>query len=149
MKSILNDADRGSLVERIGRVRPDTPRRWGRMTPHGMVCHLTDSFLGVLGDRPIGDVSTWAGRTVMKWFALSVPLPWPKSVPTAREVDQERDGTPPGDFTTDVSRLVDLTDDGYRRSALGDELGEQLKALTIWSERWSDALMEDDDGAAK
>jgi len=46
------------------------------------------------------------------------------------------------------ARLVDLTDDGYRRSALGNELGEQMKALTIWSERWSDALTEDDDGAA-
>jgi DNA-binding HxlR family transcriptional regulator len=43
--------------------------------------------------------------------------------------------------------LVELTTDGYRRTALGNELGEQMKTLTIWAERWSDEL-ENDEGAA-
>lgn len=115
MKSLLNEADRKEIIERIGRLRADTPRRWGTMTPGGMLCHLTDSFLGVLGDRPIRDVSTLLGRTAMRWVALSTPFPWPKGVQTAREVDQNRDGTPPGDFEADLTRFLDVTEDFVRR----------------------------------
>ena len=115
MKSILNEAHRKELMSRIGRVRPDTSRQWGRMSPHGMICHLTDSFVGVLGDREIADVSTLAGRTIMRFVAVSTPIPWPKGVPTTREADQERDGTPPGDFQADVERLLRVTEDFVAR----------------------------------
>jgi hypothetical protein len=115
MKSILNERDRKALLERVGRVTPDSPRRWGRMSAHGMICHLFDSFAGVLGDRPIADVSTLAGRTVMRWIAVSTPMPWPKGVPTTPEADQERDGTPPGDFAADRARLLEISEDFVRR----------------------------------
>jgi hypothetical protein len=115
MKSILDDSHREALLDRIGQVRPDSVRRWGRMTPHGMICHLVDSFAGVLGDRPISDVSTLAGRTVVRWMALSTPIPWPKGVPTTPEIDQERDGTPPGDFDADRAHLLRVTQDFVHR----------------------------------
>ncbi len=110
MKNILRDADRKEVLERIGRVRPDSERRWGRMSPHGMVCHLADSFAGVLGERAISDRSTLFGRTGMKWIALSTPFPWPKGVPTMPEADQERQGTPPVDFDADLARMLDLAE---------------------------------------
>ena len=110
MKSLFDDADRTEILDRIARLRPDTQRRWGTMTPGGMLCHLTDSFLGALGDRPIRDLSTVFGRTAMRWVALSTPLPWPKGVTTAREVDQHRDGTPPGDFDADLERFLGVTE---------------------------------------
>lgn len=44
--------------------------------------------------------------------------------------------------------LAELTSDGYRRTALGDELGEQMTALTKWAERWSDELKTRQDGGA-
>jgi hypothetical protein len=115
MKSIQNEADRKAILRRIARVRPDTPRRWGRMSAHGMVCHLTDSFEGCLGERPVADRSTLMGRTVTRWLALSTPVPWPRGVPTTPEVDQERDGTPPGDFEADLARLIEITEDFARR----------------------------------
>ena len=115
MKSLLDDTDRTEILTRIGQLRPDSERRWGSMSPGGMLCHLTDSFLGCLGDRPIRDVSSLFGRTAMRWVALSTPMPWPKNVQTAREVDQKRDGTPPGDFDADMARFRDVTDDFLRR----------------------------------
>ena len=110
MKSLLNPGHRSALMKRLSQVRPDTPRRWGRMSAHGMICHLSDSFLGCLGDRPIWDRSNFLRRTVMRFGACTVPLPWPKGYRTSPEVDQERDGTPPGDFATDLENLNALVD---------------------------------------
>ena len=110
MKTLLEPADLESALERIGRIRPDTPRRWGRMSPHGMVCHLTDAFLGCLGDRPIPDHSTLLGRTAMRFVAATVPMPWPRGVATVAEADQEKSGTQPGDFAEDVQKLREVTE---------------------------------------
>jgi hypothetical protein len=115
MKSILNDADRKALIERISRVTPETSRKWGRMSPHGMLCHLTDSFAGCLGEREVADRTTLMGRTVMRWVALSTPMPWPKGVATTPEVDQEREGTAPGEFEEDLARLLEITEDFAHR----------------------------------
>ena len=37
-------------VRRLQRVTPDTPRRWGTLTAHEMLCHLGDATAMVLGD---------------------------------------------------------------------------------------------------
>jgi len=81
-----------------------TPR-WGRMTARGMVCHLADSFDVVLGARSTTRRNTLAERTIIRLLALSLPVPWPKGVPTVAEVDQEQGGTPPAVFEADVQRL--------------------------------------------
>ena len=115
MKSLLKEADRREALDRLSRLTPDSPRQWGRMSPHGMVCHLTDAFLGCLGDRPIADRSTLSGRTLIRFIAATVPYRWPPGVPTTPEADQEQEGTPPGDFGEDVERLVAVTHDFVAR----------------------------------
>jgi hypothetical protein len=100
---------RDSLLRRIDTLRPDSQRRWGRMNAHQAVCHLNDSFKGIIGVRPASPAITVAGRTLLRFVALHTPLPWPKGgVPTRPEVDQEKGGTPPGDFATDVAELKAL-----------------------------------------
>ena len=42
----------------------------------------------------------------MKWFALNVPLQWPKGVKTRPEVEQGVGGTSPTDFSRDREELV-------------------------------------------
>jgi hypothetical protein len=97
-----------SLVARLQSVRPDSPRQWGRMTPSQMLCHLSDSFLTVSGDRPVAkSAETFFSRTVIKFIAIHSPLPWPKGVPTMREVDAEKDGTKPGDFERDRQQVIE------------------------------------------
>jgi hypothetical protein len=51
-------ANRDKLLDRLARLRPDTPRRWGKMTAHQMVCHCTDAFRNLLGERPT-DPARW------------------------------------------------------------------------------------------
>jgi hypothetical protein len=43
MKSLWNDADRQGLVDRLRRLRPDVPPRWGRFSAPGMVVHLIEA----------------------------------------------------------------------------------------------------------
>ena len=78
------------------------------MTAHEMLCHLGDSFAGVLGDRPISPADTWLNRTIVKYLALHTNVAWPKGSPTRPEVDQTRGGTKPSDFDRDRERVIGL-----------------------------------------
>lgn len=107
----LSDPARVDEVRaRLARVAPDTPRQWGTMTAHEMLCHLADSFEGVMGERPVSNAETWFMRTIGKWVAINTSLPWPKGVPTRPEVDPRASGTRPADFAHDQQRLLTLLD---------------------------------------
>jgi len=110
MKTLSHPADKQALIERIQKVRSDSPRAWGRMSAHQMICHLNDSFRLVLGEKQAGSVDNLFTRTVMKWAALSLPIPWPHGTKTMAEVDQEFGGTPPVDFEKDRQVIVSLTE---------------------------------------
>jgi len=106
MKTLAVAADRLSIASRITALRPDSPRLWGKMSAHQMMCHLNDSFLGPLGERRMSTAPTLLPRVVMKWGALYFPFPWPKGVPTRPEVEQGAGGTPPSDFERDRADLL-------------------------------------------
>ncbi|MBO0858860.1 MAG: DUF1569 domain-containing protein [Chloracidobacterium sp.] len=108
MKSLLNPSDKKSILERLNNVRPDSRRRWGRMAPHQMICHLSDSFKSRLGEKLNSQADNLFTRTVLKWIALYAPTPWPKNIKTRPEMDQEIGGTPPADFERDRLQLLAL-----------------------------------------
>ena len=111
MKRLDKPGDKAVLLQRVRQITPDSRRRWGKMTPHQMICHLNDSFKSVIGERVInGDKSNLLTRTVVRWLALYAPLKWPHGVPTMAENDQERGGTPPEDFTRDLEALILMID---------------------------------------
>ena len=108
MQHLAVAGEPAALLARLRTVRPDDTRQWGTLTAPEMVTHLADSFRGVLGDRSLDSVSSLAGRTVMRWFALYLPVPWPKNVKTMRQADPRRDGTRPDVFAADVEALEAL-----------------------------------------
>jgi hypothetical protein len=108
MKTLARSRDRAEILQRLKAVRPESARRWGRMSAHQMVCHLSDSFRAVTGQKPVSDSTSLLQRTIVKWLALYVPLPWPAGIPTRPEIDQELGGTRPVDFATDVAQLEAL-----------------------------------------
>ncbi len=111
MKTLAREQDRAEVLGRLKAVRPDSPRRWGRMSAHQMVCHLSDAFLMGLGQKGVSDATGLRQRTVIKWIALYMPLPWPPGRTRTRpEIDQEVGGTTPGDFAADVARLEALVE---------------------------------------
>lgn len=99
------------ILERIGKLRHDSPPRWGKMTVSQMVCHLNDCYLGVMGRKPISIDSSFRARKLVKWIALYAPVRWPKGVPTRPEFDSEIGGTPPAEFEADKRELRRLVEE--------------------------------------
>jgi len=110
MKTMARTQDKEEIVRRLRTIRADSGRRWGRMSAHQMVCHLSDSFLAVTGQRDVSPASGLLQSTVIKWIALYAPLQWPRGVPTRPEVDQEVGGTKPSHFAADVTQLEMLVE---------------------------------------
>ena len=105
MRTLAREQEKVEILRRLRMVRPDSPRKWGRMNANQMVCHLTDSFRAVTGQKAASDVSHLLNRTVVKWVALYAPFNWPAGIATRPEVDQEVGGTKPAAFAADVAEL--------------------------------------------
>jgi len=110
LKSIDQPAVKQQIVERIGKLRADLSRRWGRMNARQVVCHLNDAFLATMGEKAVPIDPDFRWRRVIKWCALYIPTPWPEGVPTRPEIDQEFNGTPPSDFEADRQTLLALVE---------------------------------------
>ena len=108
MKTLARERDKAELLHRLQRLRPDRVARWGRMSAHQMVCHLTDAFRMMTGDKLVSDSTSRLQRTIVKWIALYLPLSWPAGIPTRPEIDQELGGTRPAAFADDLDRLAAL-----------------------------------------
>jgi len=116
LKSLSESKCKQELIARIGTVRPDTPRLWGKMTAAQMICHLNDAFLGIMGEKPIEIPRGFSLWPLMKYVALYSPGKWPPGVPTRPEMDQlGGGGTPPAEFDSDVRRLLNSIDRFARR----------------------------------
>jgi hypothetical protein len=111
MKTLAREQDKAEILRRLSSVRPDSVRRWGRMSAHQMVCHLGDCFRMATGEKPVSPATGVLQRTIVKWIALYLPLRWPAgTLKTRPEVDQEMSGTRPGDFAADVAELEALVE---------------------------------------
>jgi hypothetical protein len=108
MKTLARPEDAAEMVRRIRTVRPESRPRWGRMTAHQMMCHLSDAYRMAMNRKPVSMRSSWLERTVVKWIVLYVPLTWPSGIPTRPELDQAIGGTPPIGFDRDVAELESL-----------------------------------------
>lgn len=108
MKTLKSQPDREQLRNRLLRITSDSPRRWGKMSAHQMICHLTDSFKAGTGDKAVTQTGNVLHRTVLKWLALYVPVPWPHGVPTRPEMNQDLGGTRPVEFEKDRAELIEL-----------------------------------------
>lgn len=108
MKTLARERDKAEILGRLKALRPDSARRWGRMSVHQMVCHLIDAFRMGIGEQQVSHVAGPLQRTMVKWVALYLPMSWPAGIRTRPEIDQELGGTKPVDFMADVARLEEL-----------------------------------------
>jgi hypothetical protein len=108
VKTLARESDRTELRARLRTVRPDSARRWGRMSAHQMVCHVGDALRLMAGEIPAGRVPRLHERTVVKWVALFAPLRWPAGIVTSPELDPDQGGTRPADFAADVAEVEAL-----------------------------------------
>ncbi len=124
------------LGARLARMRPDTPRLWGKMTAPQMICHVSDAFLGVMGEKPMEVPCGFSMWPVIKYLALYAPMQWPKGVPTRPEFDQcAGAGTRPAQFESDVRSLI-ATMERFCRRPRGFEFRPHPLFKTMSERQW-------------
>lgn len=116
MKTLARAEDKAEILRRLEAVRPDSARRFGKMTAPQMICHLSDSFLAVMGRKPVSPASNPFTRTIVKWIALYAPIRWRPGHATRPEIDQTLGGTKPAAFARDVAELQALLQEVTARS---------------------------------
>jgi hypothetical protein len=117
MKTLLHPADKQEILRRLDRIKPTSQRRWGSMSAHNMICHLSDGFRLYMGEWPAKSAPVPAPRLLLKWIALWAPIPWPHGFKTAPELDQQGGGTPPAEFSADLKELRALIERFTRHPA--------------------------------
>jgi Protein of unknown function (DUF1569) len=110
MKTLARERDKTELLRRLRAVRPDSVPRWGRMSAHQMICHLSDAFRMGIGQKPVRRVGGVFHRTLLKWLVLYAPVRWPSGIVTVSEIDQMLGGTKPVDFGADIAQLQSLVE---------------------------------------
>lgn len=121
VKTLARSNDKADILRRLQNLRLDSPRRWGRMTAHQMVCHLADNTRVALGQMSVSVYTPWWARTLVKSIALRVPVPWPSGISTRPELDQVGGGgTKPAEFARDVAELGALVERMTERGAVVD-----------------------------
>src|ERR671913_2128426 len=110
MRTLARERDTAEILRRLRALRPDSERRWGRMSAHQMVCHLADAMGMGMGRKRVSPATSLLHRTVLKWIVLYAPVRWPPGIVTRPEIDQQISGTPPVEFAADVAELEALVD---------------------------------------
>jgi DNA-binding transcriptional ArsR family regulator len=108
LKTLARPRDKAEILRRLRDVRPESVRRWGRMSAHQMVCHLSDALRMGTGRKPVSHATSLLQRTIVRWVALYLPVRWPAGILTRPEIEQELAGTRPIDFAADVAQLETL-----------------------------------------
>ena len=104
MKTLFDEADRASLLQRLDNLRADSPRQWGKMNPAQMVTHCARALETGAGERPMKQ--KLIGKILMPFFRKSIlgEKPFSRNGPTDPSfiVADERE------FSTERQKLVDL-----------------------------------------
>jgi len=108
MKTLGNPKDKEEIVRRVQTVQPRSSRRWGKMSAHQMVCHLSDSYRMFMSEKKVVPAAVPLPQGVMKWLALWAPVPWPHGFKAVPELDQQIGGTSPVEFEADKRELLQL-----------------------------------------
>lgn len=103
MKSIWDASARENIEQRLARLKPDTPPRWGKFTAPQMVCHLSEAVRMAIGDLPVKPRKTPFKHFPLKQIIIYV-VPLPRSAPTAPELLAGA----PQEWNGEVQRFRDL-----------------------------------------
>jgi hypothetical protein len=111
---MLHDASiRNALKRRVQSLRPDSQRRWGRMTIDQMLWHVNAVMLECLGEYFPPPTKPPIPQKLLRWLTLN--MPWPRGARTRPDLV----ATAHYDFETERARCVELIDRVAARG-LGD-----------------------------
>jgi hypothetical protein len=106
MHTLAKSVDFHEIMGRLRSVKAEDRGLWGVMNVTEMLCHLRGAFRIAMGEVPVSPVGVPIPRTILKFIALRLPLPWRKNFETIPEL---RRGTPImqiGLFSNDHAQVV-------------------------------------------
>ena len=88
MRSLANESDCVEITGRLRALRPEDARQWGQMSVNEMLCHVHGAFRAAMGELALsGEAPPQpVPPRVLKFFALRLPVQWPRGVPTLPEL---------------------------------------------------------------
>jgi hypothetical protein len=104
MPSVLDPRDREKLLRRLDSLTATSVRQWGQMAPDAMLLHLCQSARMALGELPVRSKDRRAFQTFPLKHLFLYVVPFPKGVPTARELLPVQ----PADLETERAQLRTL-----------------------------------------
>lgn len=111
---MFQEETRRELLERLTRLTPLEPSRWGTMNAPKMVCHLLDAMRMSLGEMAVASKGAPLRFPPLKQLAIYW-MPMPKGLPTAPELLTRV----PAEWTADVAALAAAFDRFGARSQIG------------------------------
>ena len=104
MKSLFDPADRDEILARLGRLRPECTRQWGKMDPAQMLSHCAQALETGTGDRPMKQALL--GKILMPFIRPLVlgSQPFGRNSPT----DPTFVASGEKDFSAERTRLIAL-----------------------------------------
>ncbi len=85
MPTIFDASRQKEIVDRLERLTPDAPARWGKFNATRMIAHVNDALCMALTDLPVKSRKTPFKNAVARLLIIHV-LPFPKGAPTAPEL---------------------------------------------------------------
>jgi hypothetical protein len=93
---------RNSIEARLKALRPDAPRKWGRMNPDQMLWHVNQFLTWAIGEESAERQKNPIPAPLLRFFVLY--MPWPTSAPTHKNALAKGDY----DFDTERERCLAL-----------------------------------------
>lgn len=117
--SLFDPAGLAAMLARIDGLRPDSPRRWGKMTIGQMLAHCQQPLRVAVGELPLRRslIGVLFGRLAKR--QLLAPKPWQQGMPTAPEfrITDARDfGTEQQALLAMVRRFGEAGPDGLTKA---------------------------------
>ncbi len=101
MKPVFEPSVKTVILDRIGRLSPQSRPRFGKMNVNQMVVHCTGGIQMLIGELEIPPVKSPFKFAPLRYLIIHV-LPWPHGAPTASELIPPAN---PGDFAANVQKL--------------------------------------------
>ncbi|HLI77250.1 MAG TPA: DUF1569 domain-containing protein [Acidobacteriaceae bacterium] len=89
MRSLVDGRHREEIVRRFQSLLRDDRRQWGRMSLPEMLCHVRGAFCLAMGEiERTGEAPPQPlPPRMLKFFALRVPMRWPRGIKTVPELE--------------------------------------------------------------
>ncbi len=107
MENLFDTKNREDIVSRLSKVNHQLKPKWGVMSAHQMIVHMSDPFRVALKERIVPYVPSEYGEPPFN-IQVSQTLPWPKNSNSIPEFTQGDKGTELTDFDSDMNTLLDL-----------------------------------------